>query len=45
MDHELSQGAALLRLLPLLWLLPQSWTAPEGMAVPPLYFHPDWGRT
>nr|QBS17566.1 MHC class II antigen DM alpha [Balaena mysticetus] len=30
MDHELSQGAALLRLLPLLWLLPQSWTAPEA---------------
>ncbi|XP_059965917.1 HLA class II histocompatibility antigen, DM alpha chain isoform X2 [Mesoplodon densirostris] len=30
MDHELSQRAALLRLLPLLWLLPQSWTAPEA---------------
>ncbi|XP_007186983.1 HLA class II histocompatibility antigen, DM alpha chain isoform X2 [Balaenoptera acutorostrata] len=30
MDHELSQGAALLRLLPLLGLLPQSWTAPEA---------------
>ncbi|KAM9074300.1 HLA class II histocompatibility antigen, DM alpha chain isoform 1-T1 [Megaptera novaeangliae] len=30
MDHELNQGAALLRLLPLLWLLPQSWTAPEA---------------
>ncbi|XP_019786978.1 HLA class II histocompatibility antigen, DM alpha chain [Tursiops truncatus] len=31
MDHELSQGAALLRLLPLLWLLPQSWTAHEAL--------------
>ncbi|XP_007460872.1 PREDICTED: HLA class II histocompatibility antigen, DM alpha chain-like [Lipotes vexillifer] len=30
MDHVLSQGAALLQLLPLLWLLPQSWTAPEA---------------
>uniref|UniRef100_A0A4X1V2Q5 SLA-DM alpha chain n=1 Tax=Sus scrofa TaxID=9823 RepID=A0A4X1V2Q5_PIG len=32
MDHELSQGAALLRLLHLLWLLPHSWTAPEAPA-------------
>ncbi|XP_047652716.1 HLA class II histocompatibility antigen, DM alpha chain isoform X1 [Phacochoerus africanus] len=30
MDHELSRGAALLRLLHLLWLLPHSWTAPEA---------------
>ncbi|NP_001041564.1 major histocompatibility complex, class II, DM alpha precursor [Canis lupus familiaris] len=30
MDHEQRQGAALLRLLHLLWLLPYSRTAPEG---------------
>ncbi|XP_058410639.1 HLA class II histocompatibility antigen, DM alpha chain isoform X2 [Diceros bicornis minor] len=31
MDHDQRQGAALLRLLPLLWLLPQSWTAPGAL--------------
>ena len=44
MDHELSQEAALLRLLSFLWLLPLSWTAPEGMTVPLIDFHPDWGK-
>lgn len=41
MDHEQRQGAALLRLLHLLWLLPYSRTAPEGMTIPRLYFNPD----
>lgn len=40
MDHEQTQGAALLLLLlHFLWLLPHSWTAPQGMRAPPLYFH------
>lgn len=47
MDPGQSQGAALLRLLHLLWLLPHSWTAPEGMTVSPRYFNLDgvsvWG--
>lgn len=40
MDHERRRGAALLRLLHLLWLLPYSRTAPEGMTVPLLYSSP-----
>ncbi|XP_017514729.3 HLA class II histocompatibility antigen, DM alpha chain isoform X1 [Manis javanica] len=38
MDPGQSQGAALLRLLHLLWLLPHSWTAPEA---PPLAWWDD----
>lgn len=41
MDREQRPGAALLRLLQLLWLLPSSRTAPEGMTVPLLYGSPD----
>lgn len=41
MDHEQRRGAALLRLLHLLWLLPYSRTAPEGMTVPLVYSNPD----
>uniref|UniRef100_A0A5F5PYC8 Major histocompatibility complex, class II, DM alpha n=2 Tax=Equus TaxID=9789 RepID=A0A5F5PYC8_HORSE len=37
MDHDQSQGAALLRLLPFLWLLPQSWTAPRGIPITEVY--------